>query len=521
MIARDGCPRASLKHWLPCLLALVLAPGAARAALPTDFADQLVVGGLNRPVAFAFLPDGRMLINEQATHLVRLAVNGVPTTILDVPEVSASGGERGLLGIAIDPQWPARPYVYLMHSRTPGNVSYLVRYRAGGDLSNPASTNLTLTRRLVLLADIPDSSPNHNGGTLQFGPDGMLYASLGDDEDPCGAQDLSLLKGCILRLKVNDLTDTFGITVPKASITPPDNPWVGMGNENARLHFAKGLRNPFSFSIDTVDGRLYIADVGPTTYEEVDEASGGENFGWPQYEGPDAYAGYPGGCPATTPLPPVVFYDRSAQFNAAIIGVPIYHPVLGGAYSFPAEYDGNGFFGQYYEGWIRRMYRGPGNVWQAAPVVAGQPNAVDWGTSSLSVSSYQVGPDGALYYCKQFGAPSIRRIIYSGSASSVADDRAEPPRPALLARPNPLLPGVDNVTLSFTMSEPGSIALELFDIAGRQVRTLRQGHVDAGPTETRWDLKDDEGHSVANGVYFARLSGAGDVRVARMVVLRR
>ena len=174
--------------------------GVADAALPT-LCRPTGRGGLNQPIAFAFLPDGRLLIVEQGAHRVRLAVNGVPTTILDVPEVNATGGERGLLGIAVDPAWPTRPYVYLMHTRTPGNVTYVVRYRAGGDLTNPASTNLTLTRRLVLLGDIPDNAGNHNGGGLHFAPDGMLYAILGGDADPCGPR-ISPCSSCILRLKV-------------------------------------------------------------------------------------------------------------------------------------------------------------------------------------------------------------------------------------------------------------------------------------------------------------------------------
>ena len=215
--------------------------------------------------------------------------------------------------------------------------------------------NLALSRRLVLLADIPDNAPNHNGGTLRFAPDGMLYASLGEDADPCGAQDLTQLKGCILRLKVNALSDTFGITVTKASITPPDNPWVAMTNANAKLQYAKGLRNPFTFSVNPANGRLYIADVGQSVYEEIDESVGGDNFGWPQYEGPSAYGGYPGTCPATNPRAPIAWFDRTALPNAAIVGAPIYHTVAGGAYNFPAAYDGDCFFGEYYSGWLRHL----------------------------------------------------------------------------------------------------------------------------------------------------------------------
>lgn len=524
MFACIPLARLTRLHWIPCALVAVFALGSvqpARAALPTDFADQLAVSGLNEPVAFAFLPDGRMLIVEQATHLVRLAVNGTPTTILNVPEVNTSGGERGLLGLAVDPRWPSRPYVYLMHSRTPGNVSYIVRYRAGGDLTNPASTNLTLTRRLVLLADIPDLASNHNGGTLHFAPDGMLYASLGEDADPCGAQDLTQLKGCILRLKVDALSDTFGITVAKAALTPPDNPWVGMASENAKLQFAKGLRNPYSFSIDPVDGLLYVADVGQSVYEELNECVGGENFGWPQYEGPGTYSNYPGGCPATAPTAPVASVDRTALPNAAIVGAPIYHPVAGGAYSFPMEYNGDCFYGEYYSGWIRHIRRNANKTWQAAALAGGQPNATDWGTASPNVSSYVVGPDGALYYCKQFGPSCIRRIVYTGSASGVSDQATGAGAPRLEVFPNPVPPGAAAVRLQFRMAAAGPATLVIYDVSGRHVRTLRQGDLDAGPAEAHWDATDDRGRHVAPGVYFARLATDDAALVARVVVSRR
>jgi glucose/arabinose dehydrogenase len=91
-----------------------------------------VVGSLSQPCGLAFLPDGRMLVVEQKTFAVRIVVNGVATTILTVPEVNGSGNERGLLGVAVDPQWPTRPFIYLMHNRTPGLVNYIVRCQGRG-----------------------------------------------------------------------------------------------------------------------------------------------------------------------------------------------------------------------------------------------------------------------------------------------------------------------------------------------------------------------------------------------------
>ena len=111
-----------------------------------------------------------------------------------------------------------------------------------------------------LITDIPDNASNHNGGTLRFGPDGKLYASLGEDADRCSAQDSTRFKGNILRLQVASLPDTGTAQPSKAALAPPDNPFPG-GNANAALVFAYGLRNPFRFQIDRRDqnqGRLRI-----------------------------------------------------------------------------------------------------------------------------------------------------------------------------------------------------------------------------------------------------------------------
>jgi glucose/arabinose dehydrogenase len=403
--------RIALAALLTC--PVLMAAPRARAALPTDFADQLVVSGLSQPAGFAFLPDGRLLIIEQKTARVRLATvgSGSADTTFVVPEVNISGNERGLLGIAIDPEWPTRPYVYFYFDQTPSIKCWIVRYTASGDLSNPASSDLTLADRYVIVNDIPDDANNHNGGTIRFGPDGMLYASLGEDADPCDAQNLTLLKGVILRLDVSGLPSGAGGPPAKSSITPGDNPFVGNPNANAKLVYAYGLRNPFRFQIDPVTGLLYIADVGQNTWEEFDECSGGENFGWPEYEGP----AQPGSaCPPVDPhIGPIAWYSRIG-FTASIISVGRYRRACGGAYSFPADYEGDAFFAEYYQGWGRRIEESGGS-WSAAPAAPGQPNATDWFTATANVSDWATGPDGSLYYCKQFSSPSIRRIVYTGA----------------------------------------------------------------------------------------------------------
>ena len=261
----------------------------ARAALPTGFlSEQRVVYTGGDPVAFTWLPDGRIILISRTPANVLLTAVGstAPTSILTVPNVNAAGGEQGLLGVAVDPAWPTRPYLYFAYTHTSGN-SYVTMYRAAGALTNPASTAITLSQPFHLITDIPDNADNHNGGTLHFGPDGMLYLSMGDDASSCTAQALSDLTGKIVRMDVSSMPEAGPGPPTKAEITPPDNPFPGP-NANERLVWAWGLRNPFRFTIDAPTGDLFIGDVGAGTEEEIDRlppASAGANFGWPQREG--------------------------------------------------------------------------------------------------------------------------------------------------------------------------------------------------------------------------------------------
>jgi glucose/arabinose dehydrogenase len=255
--------------------------------LPTGFIRQqlVVFSGTGEPVGFTWLPDGRLLLVSRSPSTVWLTPVGstTPTQILTVPNVETTDGEQGLLGVAVDPAWPARPYVYFEYTHT-GGTSYVTMYTASGALTNPASTAITLASPFHLLTDIPDLIGYHNGGTLRFGADNKLYLSMGDDGDGCSAQDLTKLTGKILRLDESAMPGAGSGRPPKSSITPPDNPFPGP-DANTRLVWLWGLRNPFRFTIDRPTGDLFIGDVGEQTQEEMDRirpVSAGANLGWPQ-----------------------------------------------------------------------------------------------------------------------------------------------------------------------------------------------------------------------------------------------
>ena len=491
---------------LPLLVAIVIftgPPTLQAQTVPTGFALEIVVHQpfVTFPVAFAFLPDGRILLLEKDSGNVRLAAVGSLTSsiIANIPGITG-GGERGLLGVAVDPDWPARPYVYF-HGTYEDSTIHITMQTASGDLNDPGSTNLSLGSPYVLLRDIRDFYNHHNGGTLRFGPDGYLYVSIGDEGAGCEATDRDFLGGKILRLDVSAMPGTGSGPPPKSAITPPDNPFSGP-TDNARLVYAYGLRNPFRICIDPLSNDLVIGDVGELDWEEIDVAVhagyAGDNYGWPAYEGLVARPCC-GACLVEPAVAPVhVFPNPPDPATASVIGGPIYRRVQGSPSSFPFEYDGDLFFADHYGGWIRRLVRS-GSDWIPAPPVPGQPNSLDWAKDIPFISDMQVGPDGGLYFLTMFTVSldrGLHRIVDVGTtdaASSLATAR-------LFAYPNPARAG-SKITMVYRLPRAEAAWLRIFDASGRLVRSLHSLPEENIP----WDGLDDAGLPVASGLYVYRL----------------
>jgi len=295
-----------------------------------------------------------------------------------------------------------------------------------------------------------------------------------------------------------------------------------------RLVAAYGLRNPFRVQLDTVSGVLVIGDVGETQREELDllapPGSGplagaplGTDFGWPFFEG---IAVDPNGaaCGTAPPglVPPVWDYDRTQRQSAAIIAAGIYRSHAGQALALPADHVGDLFASDYYSGALVRLHLS-GGTWAVAAPIAGQPSAAHWGEGFAEISDWQVGPDGALWYCRQstnFAANtgSIGRIIGPGTVA--VPPNASDTRFAIRSLGSPAMGSA-----RFAVAAPGEASVRIVDVAGRAVRRLVAGR-SAGERTLVWDGRDEIGQAVEPGVYVAELTAGPRMRTLRIVLLR-
>jgi glucose/arabinose dehydrogenase len=238
----------------------VLAPASAEAA---GFGAHLVAGGLNNPAAFTFAPSGRIFYGERRTGEIHIYNPAQHTNHLffTVPHV-VSEGERGLLGIALHPNFPNTPYVYAFATRIVSghHESQILRITDSGGHGK----NLTVIFRTRVVSS--DSNPYHNGGRIRFGPGGMLYAIVGEAHDSANAQNLTNPAGKILRMT-------------PAGKAAPGNPFIGSSTRDRRT-WAFGIRNSFGFAFDPQTGRLWETENGPECNDELNRIVKGGNFGW-------------------------------------------------------------------------------------------------------------------------------------------------------------------------------------------------------------------------------------------------
>ncbi|MGE5275519.1 MAG: PQQ-dependent sugar dehydrogenase [Acidobacteriota bacterium] len=468
------------------LLAFLEAARASAATLPPGFQETIVFSGLTRPTAVRFSPDGRIFVAEKS-GLIKVfdsLSSPAPTIFADLRTEVDDYWDRGLLSLALHPNFPTTPYVYALYSydapiggtaptwndtcpSPPGATTNGCVISGRLSRLTAAGNHMTGTEE-VLLEAWGQQFPSHSVGDLRFGPDGALYVSggdgasfnnvdygqygspvnpLGDPPVPVGgaqtppaAEGGALRSQSLLRVEGGPAVANGAILRVDDDGNPKaDNPLSGSSDEIARRIIASGLRNPFRFTIQPGTGSLWIGDVGWSTWEEIDriaDPTGGTvpNFGWPCYEGAGKQSGYaaasltlcenlygpPSG--ATAPFFTYKHSDRVVSGESCPTGSS---SISGLAFyeggSYPENYDGALFFSDY----SRRC------VWVMFPGAGGGPDPSTRATFIAGAATpvdLQTGPGGDLYYADQ-GTGTIRRIQYFAPTAVAHADPSSGPAP--------------------------------------------------------------------------------------------
>ncbi len=336
--------------------------GARPRDVPSGYTETILASGLNRPVALAFLPDGRLLIGEQHTGVIRMYKNGA---LLSTPYSTESpvyiDNEAGLLGLCVDPNFATNGYVYAFVTSS-SSAQRIRRYTTVGDTATTVTT---------LVDNIPTWGGNHNGGGIGFGPDGMLYVAVGDNGFYDDAQVNASWRGKILRFTA------AGAAAP--------------GNVLGGAVYSKGHRHPFRFAWQAGTNKMFCTENGPSDHDEINVIVNGGNYGWPNYSGPDLQSGYG----------PISQINPITSFTPAIAptGILFYTGT-----SMP--FNGQIFYVDYKNNRIRRMTLGGASGEQ---IIAGPSDFVTLMNEPVDIAQ---GPGGMLYYSGLDG--TLRRAQASG-----------------------------------------------------------------------------------------------------------
>jgi glucose/arabinose dehydrogenase len=369
---------------------------APAATFPPGFSETRIAHDLRSPSGLAVAPDGRVFILQQE-GVVRMVKGDtlLPQPFLTVPNMSFLW-ERGLMGIALDPRFDSTGHVYLFHTaELPVKHNRVIRVTAVGDTASLAS--------LEVIAEFPplparggsDVSWWHMGGGLEFGADGKLYVALGDHETAAAAPDLESVFGKVLRFNSD-------------GTIPDDNPYFATAIGQNRAIWARGLRSPFTMAMKRGTSRLFVADVGGSSWEEVNEILAGKHYGWNLWEGASTSSDH------VDPL-----YTFSRDEGCSVIGGDFYTP---DSLRFPPWFKGHYFVTDFCGGWIRRIDPDSGKVH-------------DFAQGLSYPTGLRIGRDGNLYYIlrdHQTGNIQTRGMAYrvtSDSAWPAVEPVPQPPAP--------------------------------------------------------------------------------------------
>lgn len=345
---------------------LLVSTAAAQSRLSRHLTETVYARGFDRPTAMTFTPDGNLLIAEQDGGLWGVSPDATVRQIAKIDTAWEYTG-RGLLGLEVDPKFSRNGYLYLHYTVYGDDVRNVVaRVTLDGDL------RIVRGSEEILVTLDAQETPRHTGGTLRFGPDGMLYLGVGDNAMTGSAQSMDTRFGKLLRYHSDG-------TIPQ------DNPFYGTAESDNRAIWATGLRNPHTFAFDPDSGALYINDVGEESWEEINRGEAGANYGWPLSEGLAAADGH---------TPPLYAFSHD-EGRCAVDGALFYTDAR-----FPVALLGDYLFSDLCTGTIYALDRDTGLVLTVMQTEAGQLVDLD------------LGPDGAVYGLS-YGSGSVVRIAYT------------------------------------------------------------------------------------------------------------
>ncbi len=382
-----------------CLLTLLCSFFSSFLNAQPVIGYQVVTAGLSNPVDVVSAPGETRLFIAQQNGVIKIWNGTALSDFINLGTVitPSPGGEQGLLSIAFHPSYNSNRYFFVWYTNNTGAVT-LARYQR--NLANPDVADLASGQ--VLLSIAKPGTPyftNHNGGKLNFGPDGMLYIGTGDGGsggDPFNnAQNGNSLLGKMLRLDVN----SFATSAPFYDI-PADNPFLAAGDGIRDEIYATGLRNPWRWSFDRANGDMWIGDVGQGLWEEVNwlpaGSTAGVNYGWRCYEGAHLYSG--GGCSPSDTVSPVFEYPHNSTSGGfSITGGYVYrgpdpaNSSLLGSY-LTVDYISN-------------------NLWLIKPNGAGGFSSTQQSGVLNNISSFGEASDGTLYALRRSNGTLYKVIV--------------------------------------------------------------------------------------------------------------